>query len=110
MKRGGDPIKFSEILMWQLKRVLDQPSGSIARHRELRDMEDLLSHLIWRDPENQFDKDKKEANEKRDDIEKGNVKNVKPKEALELHQSLWLGAIIRLMKRFDLLGDEHLIG
>ena len=51
-----------------------------------------------------------EAAKERDSISQGRRKGIQTKEGVETHQRLWVSAIMRLMKRRNLLGEDWVRG
>ncbi len=102
ISRVGEPLRFNDLIILCLRKVIDYPSGTKQRHRALRDVSDLLSPYH----DQSYEESIVEALEKREEIISGKSRGIQPDESEEIYQSLWLNAISWLMKRYGMHGEE----
>jgi len=109
--RAGKPLDFPNLVFMKLAVLVTARLGSRGRHRHLQDIADLLTP--FHDAEYGTDMDK--AKEMRQELleegkSDGNLTLIERKEAVDVHQRLWLSALMRMMKRRGLLGETWIRG
>lgn len=107
--RAGKPLDYPSIVFIKLGALLMHTRlGSKERHRALQDLEDTLAPYIVLDSD--YTADTAQAKSMRDRALKSDLKEVESKEAIDIHQRLWLAALMRMLKRRGLLGETWIRG
>lgn len=105
--RAAEPVDFPAILFGKLSTTMGSPIGSKERHRNLQDMTNLMAPYL----DDEFRKELKISSVVRDQIlRNNNGSGLSEKEAVDVHQGMWLAALMRLMKRRGLLGEDWIRG
>jgi hypothetical protein len=109
--RAGKPLDFPNLVFMKLAVLVTARLGSRDRHRHLQDIADLLTP--FHDAEYGTDMDT--AKEMRQELleegkSDGNLTLIERKEAVDVHQRLWLSALMQMMKRRGLLGETWIRG
>jgi hypothetical protein len=109
--RSPEPVDFPSILFGKLAAMAATAPGSKDRHWQLQDLSDFLTAY----QDDQFRHDLIVAANERARIvadattrSDGGIFDVK--EAVNVHQRLWLQAIMRLMKRRNMVGEDWVRG
>lgn len=109
--RVAEPMDFPAIVFAKLAALLMSSLGSSDRHRHLQDLADVLAPY----QDAKYEGDLTAAAISRGEILRHGLKDgvltlIEKKEAVDIHQRLWLAAIMRLMKRRNFLGEEWVRG
>ena len=110
--RVAEPIDFPAIVFQKYATMLATALGSTERHHHLQDLEDSLTGYA----DETYREQVKKAETVRNIIlarsveEDGKPKPFSVKEAVDVHQRMWHRAIVRLMTRKGLLGEEWVRG
>jgi hypothetical protein len=106
--RSPEPVDFPSILFGKLAAMAATAPGSKDRHWQLQDLSDFLTAY----QDDQYRADLIKASNERSRIvskqDGGTIFDVR--EAVNVHQRLWLQAIMRLMKRRNMVGEDWVRG
>src|SRR3989304_5661597 len=108
---AGKAPDFPNLMFIKLSVLGTARLGSRDRHRHLQDIADLLTPFHDADYGTDMDK----AREMRQELleegkSDGNLTLIERKEAVDVHQRLWLAALMQMMKRRGLLGETWIRG
>ena len=109
--RSGKALDFPNIVFLKIAVLVSTKLGSRERHRHLQDLTDLLTPY----QDGAYEEEMETVKTMRDRILKegmtdGNLTLIERKEASDVHQRLWLAALMRMMKRHGLLGETWIRG
>lgn len=115
--RAGKALDFPSIIFLKLAVTVATKIGTRERHQHLQDLTDLLTPYL----DGQYQEDIGNAAEARTNIAAGkgldgrlhaedDDGHLTPREAVPVHQRLWLAALMAMMKRHGLLGETWIRG